>query len=99
MNTELFHERHIGPRKKEILKMLRSLNLNNLDQLIEETIPKNIRLNRELNLPDGVSENTFLNHIKEIGERNEIFDTYIGLGYNPSILPAVIQRNILENPG
>ena len=99
MNTELFHQRHIGPRKKEILKMLRSLNLNNLDQLIEETIPKNIRLNRELNLPDGVSENTFLNHIKEIGERNEIFDTYIGLGYNPSILPAVIQRNILENPG
>ena len=99
MNTELFDLRHIGPRKKEILKMLRSLNLDSLDQLVEETIPKNIRLNGELNLPDGVSENTFLNHIKEIGERNEIFDTYIGLGYNSSILPAVIQRNILENPG
>ena len=99
MNTDLFELRHVGPRKKEIFKMLKSLNLESLDQLIEETIPKDIRLNKELNLPEGISENSFLNHIRKIGKKNKIFDSYIGLGYNSSILPAVIQRNILENPG
>ncbi|MBL30871.1 MAG: glycine dehydrogenase (aminomethyl-transferring) [Flavobacteriaceae bacterium] len=99
MNTDSFEERHIGPRKNEIDKILKFLNVDSLEQLIEETIPKNIRKKSELNLSNGISESLFSNHIKEIGERNEIFDNYIGLGYNSSILPAVIQRNILENPG
>jgi Glycine cleavage system protein P (pyridoxal-binding), N-terminal domain len=62
MNTDLFELRHIGPRKKEISRMLKSLNLESLDQLIDQTIPNNIRFNRDLNLPEGISENSFLNH-------------------------------------
>ena len=99
MNTDLFESRHIGPRPKEINFMLKSLGLKNVDQLIDETIPDSIQLKKPLNLPEGISENTFLNHIKAIGEKNKIFKTYIGLGYSPTITPAVIQRNILENPG
>ena len=99
MNTNLFESRHIGPSSSEVKKMLNSLEIENLDDLIDETIPKSIQLNRSLNLPDGISENSFLKHIKEVGEKNKIFQTYIGLGYNPCITPAVIQRNILENPG
>ena len=99
MNTDLFESRHIGPNSDEINKMLKLLNLKNIEQLIDETIPKSIQLKKSLNLPDGISENSFLKHIKNIGEKNKIFQTYIGLGYNPCITPAVIQRNILENPG
>jgi len=99
MNTDLFESRHIGPRPDEINTMLNSLGLENLSQLIDETIPKNIQLKKSLKLPNGISENSFLKHIKELGEKNKIFQTYIGLGYNPCITPAVIQRNILENPG
>ena len=99
MNTDLFESRHIGPSSKEINKMLKSLKVNNLETLINETIPKSIQLKKPLNLPDGISENSFLKHIKEVGEKNKIFQTYIGLGYSPCITPAVIQRNILENPG
>ena len=98
MNTDLFESRHIGPNSDEINKMLKLLNLKNIEQLIDETIPKSIQLKKSLNLPDGISENSFLKHIKNIGEKNKIFQTYIGLGYNPCITPAVIQRNILENP-
>jgi len=99
MNTDLFESRHIGPRPDEINTMLNSLSLENLSQLIDETIPKSIQLKKPLKLPNGISENSFLKHIKEAGEENKIFQTYIGLGYNPCITPAVIQRNILENPG
>ena len=99
MNTDLFESRHIGPSSDEVNKMLKSLGVKNLNDLIDETIPKSIQLKKPLNLPDGISENYFLKHIKEVGEKNKIFQTYIGLGYNPSITPAVIQRNILENPG
>ena len=99
MNTDLFESRHIGPRPKEITEMLNLLGRKKIRQLINETIPKNIQLEKPMNLPKGISENSFLNHIKEVGEKNKIFQTYIGLGYNPTITPAVIQRNILENPG
>jgi len=99
MNTDLFKSRHIGPSSGEINKMLKSLEVGNLSELIDETIPKSIQLKKSLDLPEGMSENSFLKHIKEVGEKNKIFQTYIGLGYNSCITPAVIQRNILENPG
>ena len=99
MNTDLFELRHIGPRPNEIKKMLNSLDLKDINQLIDQTIPKSIQLKNPMNLPEGISENSFLSHIKKVGEKNKIFQTYIGLGYSPTITPAVIQRNILENPG
>ena len=98
MNTDLFESRHIGPSSDEVNKMLKSLGVKNLNDLIDETIPKSIQLKKPLNLPDGISENYFLKHIKEVNEKNKIFQTYIGLGYD-TFTPSVIQRNILENPG
>jgi glycine dehydrogenase len=99
MSTERFLQRHLGPGKEDLKKMLDSIGVNSLDQLIDETIPSSIRLKEELALPDGMSEYEFMEHIREIGGKNKIFKTYIGLGYYNTIMPAVIQRNILENPG
>ena len=70
-----------------------------VEKLIEETIPKDIRLSKNIELEKEMSESDFLMHLKQISSKNKVFKTYIGLGYNRSYLPAVIQRNILENPG
>jgi glycine dehydrogenase len=72
--------------------------LNSIEQLISETIPKNIRLNKELDLEKELSENEFLIHIEKLSKKNKNYKSYIGLGYNQSITPSVIKRNILENP-
>ncbi|TDA85967.1 hypothetical protein E0702_17280, partial [Halomonas marinisediminis] len=69
------------------------------DQLIYETIPDDIRLQKELDLNEAMSEQEYLDHLNEVSNKNKVYKTYIGLGYHPTILPAVIQRNILENPG
>ena len=94
-----FASRHIGPRAEETALMLRKIGAPSLEALIEETLPSSIRLNKPLNIPDGLSEYEYSRHIKEIASQNKIFRTYIGLGYYNCITPAVIQRNILENPG
>ncbi|MDG1145875.1 MAG: aminomethyl-transferring glycine dehydrogenase, partial [Flavobacteriales bacterium] len=73
--------------------------VNSVNELIDQTIPSSIRLNEELDLPEGLSEQEFLLHIKELAQKNKQFKTYIGLGYHNTVLPSVIQRNILENPG
>jgi glycine dehydrogenase len=73
--------------------------VNNLDQLISETVPENIRLKKELDLDTPMTEYEYLSHIQELGKKNKVFKSYIGLGYHPTIVPAVIQRNIFENPG
>ena len=99
MKTELFLNRHIGPREEEIKLMLDKIGVDSLEKLIEETIPKDIRLSKNIELEKEMSESDFLMHLKQISSRNKVFKTYIGLGYNRSYLPAVIQRNILENPG
>ena len=99
MKTELFLNRHIGPRKKEVDLMLRKIGVDSLETLIKETIPENIRLSKDIQLDDEMSESDYLMHLKTISSKNKVFKTYIGLGYNRSYLPAVIQRNILENPG
>jgi glycine dehydrogenase len=99
MRTDMFLERHLGPNEEEIRKMLNKIGASSLSELLQETIPESIRLEKPLELPEGVSEHEFSKHIHLIGKENKVFDTFIGLGYHRSILPAVIQRNILENPG
>lgn len=99
MNTNLFQNRHIGPNKEEQEKMLSTIKADNLDQLIYQTVPDDIRLKNELDLAPAKSEYEYLAHIKELSEKNKVFKSYIGLGYHEAIVPSVIQRNILENPG
>lgn len=99
MDTTSFALRHIGPSSKEQDAMLNAIGLSTIDELISETIPSDIRLKKDLNLDAAMSEQAYLNHIYELSKLNNVFKSYIGLGYHPSNLPAVIQRNILENPG
>ncbi|MGK0174214.1 MAG: glycine dehydrogenase, partial [Ulvibacter sp.] len=99
MNTDSFALRHIGPRNSDLPEMLSTINADSMEQLIFETIPSDIRLKNGLQLDPALSENEYLEHINELASKNKIFKTYIGLGYNQSITPPVIQRNILENPG
>lgn len=99
MKTDSFALRHIGPNENELQHMLKTIGAESLNQLILETIPEDIRLKKPLNLAPAMTEYEFSNHIAELGNKNKVFKTYIGLGYNQAIVPAVIQRNIFENPG
>jgi glycine dehydrogenase len=99
MITNNFTKRHNGPKAQETTEMLKSLGFNCMDELIDNTIPKSIRLAKEMQLKDGISEYEYLQHIRKIAQKNKIFQSFIGLGYYNTILPAVIQRNVLENPG
>jgi glycine dehydrogenase len=99
MITDNFTFRHIGPGAEETGKMLNTIGIASIDALIEETIPSSIRMKEPLKLPKGVNEYEYINRLKEIASKNKIFKSYIGLGYYNSITPAVITRNILENPG
>ena len=99
MNTEVFAARHIGITEKDLQTMLRTIGVENMEQLINETIPNDIKLKKPLNLPRGTSEHEFLDHIQELSKKNKVFKTFIGLGYHNTLTPSVIKRNILENPG
>lgn len=99
MRTDAFALRHIGPRENEIQQMLKTVGVESIDQLLYETFPDNIRLKEPLVLDSPMTEYEYLNHITQLGAKNKMFQSYIGLGYNQAIVPAVIQRNILENPG
>ena len=99
MDTNSFQLRHIGSNNKGQKKMLATIGVSDLDKLIYETIPDDIRLEEELDLIPAMSEYEYLNHIKKLSSKNKVFKSYIGLGYNEAIVPSVIQRNILENPG
>lgn len=94
-----FKQRHIGPNADDIRQMLDVLGVSSLDDLINQTVPQSIRLPRALNLPEALSEYAALAKLKEIALKNQIFRSFIGMGYYDTITPAVIQRNILENPG
>src|SRR5467141_1014758 len=98
-NFDSFAHRHIGPNKEEVAQMLREVGFENLDALIDATVPKNIRLDRPLNLPDAKSESEALAELRAISKKNKVEKTFIGAGYHDCITPPVIQRNILENPG
>lgn len=98
MRTDSFVLRHLGPNQNDVSEMLATIGVNSLDELIYNTIPNDIRLKNVMNLPEAMSENEFASHIQKLGNRNKQYKSYIGLGYHPTILPAVIQRNIFENP-
>ena len=99
MKQDAFVSRHIGPNLIETSKMLTKLEVASIEVLLEQTIPNEIRLKAALKLPKGISENKYLNELRALSEENKLFETYIGLGYHATVTPAVIQRNILENPG
>ena len=96
---EKFEQRHIAPNSEDTSKMLGTLGLNTLDELIDQTVPSNIRLKQALQLPEPLSEFDYLNNLQQTASKNKIFKSYIGQGYHDVIVPGVIQRNILENPG
>lgn len=96
---ERFERRHNGPDSLQIKEMLETIGVNSIDQLIDETIPANIRLKTDPDLPEAKSEHEFLKEFKQLASKNKISSSYIGMGYYNTITPTVIQRNILENPG
>lgn len=99
MDTTKFANRHIGITDQDKQFMLEKIGVADMEELIYETVPSGIRLKSELDLAPGMSEYEFTKHITDLGHKNKVFTSYIGLGYHNSITPAVIQRNILENPG
>ncbi|MEN8793467.1 MAG: aminomethyl-transferring glycine dehydrogenase [Flavobacteriales bacterium] len=99
MNKELFETRHIGTLGNDRELMLKEIGIDSIDKLVDLTIPEGIRLKNKLNIPDAMSEFEYLNAVKEIGAKNKVYKTYIGMGYYNTIVPPVIQRNVLENPG
>jgi glycine dehydrogenase len=98
-DSDSFIPCHIGPNDDEIAEMLREVGFENLGALIDATVPKNIRLDRQLNLPEAKSENEALGELRAISKKNKVARSFIGAGYSDCITPPVIQRNILENPG
>ena len=94
-----FVNRHIGPSIDETELMLKEIGEESLDNMISKTIPADIRLKQELALDEPLTEFEFSWHLKHLAEMNKVFYSFIGMGYYPTITPAVIQRNILENPG
>ena len=97
--TQRFEDRHNGPDQQEISEMLKVVGASSLDALIDETVPAGIRMKEPLNLPLPKSEFQFLKDLRHTAAQNKIFKSYIGMGYYNTIVPGVIQRNILENPG
>src|SRR6266536_2327932 len=98
-HTDRFVDRHIGPRRDDSRQMLEELGFKSLEAMTDAVVPANIRLRRPLHLSAGRSEFGLLNELRSLAAKNQIFRSYIGLGYNDCVTPAVIQRNILENPG
>ena len=99
MKTDAFALRHIGPRETDLQHMLKTIGVESIEQLVYETLPNEIRLKTPLNLAPALTEYEYLNHIQQLGNKNKVFKSYIGLGYHPAIVPPAIQRNIFENPG
>jgi glycine dehydrogenase len=95
--SDTFPDRHIGPSEAEIQEMLATLGLSSLDALVDETVPPSIRRDA-LKLPAPKGEHELLDDLRAVAERNEVFRSFIGMGYHGCITPAVIQRNVLENP-
>jgi len=94
-----FERRHIGPGASEQQDMLAAVGVDALSTLIDRTIPAQIRLNRELRIDPALSEQAYLDHITALGAKNKVYKSFIGLGYHETIVPSVILRNMLENPG
>jgi len=94
-----FSGRHIGPDTHEQEKMLRTIGVSSLDELIEQTVPASIRLKKSMDIPGPLSEQDFLEALSQTAAKNKVFRSYIGMGYYDTLVPPVILRNLLENPG
>jgi len=99
MTTDKFVSRHNGPREHEVKAMLKKIGVASIDELINQTVPPQIRLKQPLRIAPAMSEYQYAKHLKALGKKNKVFRSYIGMGYYNNVLPAVIQRNVLENPG
>jgi len=99
MITNNFIHKHNGPRGSEIDFMLDQIGVSSIEELIDQTVPASIRLKKPLAIGSGINEYEYIKHLKGLASRNKIYKSYIGLGYYNTILPGVIQRNVLENPG
>src|SRR5690625_4945625 len=99
-DKELFRTRHLGPDPQQVTEMLSAIKADSLQQLMEETIPAQIRLEKPLNLPDALSEEEYLDYLRnEIASKNKIYKYFIGMEYYDTSVPNVILRNVLEIPG
>ncbi|MFN8208353.1 MAG: aminomethyl-transferring glycine dehydrogenase [Bacteroidales bacterium] len=98
MSSYSFVDRHIGPGSMDLSEMLKTIGVSSLDELIDRTVPAPIRLKKMSGLSEPLSEMEYFNQIREIGKKNKLYKSYIGMGYYNTVMPAVIQRNILENP-
>lgn len=97
--TDKFSSRHNGPRENEVKEMLQKIGVSSVDELIDQTVPEKIRLKKPLKVNAAMSEFQYMKHLRALAKKNKVFRSYIGLGYYNNILPSVIQRNVLENPG
>lgn len=99
MLKDNFINRHNGPQGEEIDKMVKTIGVSSLDELIDKTVPQGIRLKSDLALPEGMTEGEYLTHVRQMLSKNKLYKSYIGLGHYNTNVPAVILRNIFENPG
>src|SRR3954463_4137079 len=98
-SAESFVPRHVGPDDRDVSEMLKLLGFPSLDALIDATVPKRIRFRDGLGLPKGMTELEVLTYFRALAAKNQVFRSFIGMGYSDCVTPPVIQRNILENPG
>ncbi len=94
-----FVKRHIGIQDYEVYTMLQTIGTTSIDELMKQTIPQNIIHDQELNISEAISEEEYFSHIRSLASKNQVWKTYIGLGFHACFTPPVIQRNIFENPG
>src|SRR5213083_2654605 len=99
MDADLFRDRHIGPRPEDQRAMLATLGYDSLDAFIDAVVPADIRLRRPLKTPPAASEQEALAALRAMAAQNEVFRSYLGMGYHDCVTPGVILRNVLENPG
>jgi glycine dehydrogenase len=98
-HPDVFVDRHLGPAQAEIETMLKTLGFSSLEEMVSKIVPENIRLKESLNIGAGLSEREVMARLRSMADKNKVMKSYIGLGYYDCVVPPVIQRNILENPG
>lgn len=98
-DKERFWHRHIGPDEEQVREMLKVIGAESLDQLMDETVPKDIRLKKDPRLTEPMSEYRFLEQFRKLASKNKMYKSFIGMGYYETLTPNVIRRNVLENPG
>src|ERR1051325_5686506 len=96
---DLFQDRHIGPSAEDQATMLATLGFDSLDDFIDAVVPGDIRLKDALKIPAAKTEQEALEALRLLAAQNQVFRSYLGMGYHDCVTPTVIQRNVLENPG